>query len=242
MHDNPRRASEGSIYSIPEDTQLRAIEYPPASSASQQRYACAPSTFISSYHDERSRGGPSGSVHSSSTIKAPSTRRHSHDDRDGYESVVSQRSHKSQQSPHSHRAESVRSSSHAGVSKGKDSASVASSRSARNIPLPAGSNATYYSSPSIHSKDARDGNAYLSARDIPLPESVADLDVDSHVSPDDSISQVGSRAHRHRSHRSGHSRDHVRSSESGSQVSRASQRTVKAEGSRVGSRRGSQVV
>ncbi|KXG45737.1 uncharacterized protein PGRI_045930 [Penicillium griseofulvum] len=242
MHDNPRRASEGSIYSIPEDTQLRAIEYPPASSASQQRYACAPSTFISSYHDERSRGGPSGSVHSSSTIKAPSTRRHSHDDRDGYESVVSQRSHKSQQSTHSHRAESVRSSSHAGVSKGKDSASVVSSRSARNIPLPAGSNATYYSSPSIHSKDARDGNAYLSARDIPLPESVADLDVDSHVSPDDSISQVGSRAHRHRSHRSGHSRDHVRSSDSGSQASRASQRTVKAEGSRVGSRRGSQVV
>lgn len=249
MHDNPRRASEGSIYSIPEDTPLRAIEYPPASNASQQRYACAPSTFISSYHDEKTRA-PS-SVHSSSTIKAPqsSHRRHSHDDRDGYESVVSQRSQKSQsqnqsqQSTHSYRAASVRSSSHVG----KDNASVASSsRSARNIPLPAGSNATYYSSPSIHSKDG--GKSYLSARDVPLPESVADLDVDSHVSPDDSISQVGSRAHRHRSHRSKSSKgsradDLVSPADSVSQVSRASQRTAKAgEGSRAGSRRGSQVV
>ncbi|KGO64713.1 hypothetical protein PEX1_053280 [Penicillium expansum] len=237
MHDNPRRASEGSIYSIPEDIPLRAIEYPPASNASQQRYACAPSTFISSFHEEKTRG-PS-SVHSSSTIKASQSthRRNSHDDHDGYESTVSQRSHKSQQSTHSYRAASVRSSSHVG----KDNGSVASSsRSARNIPLPAGSSATYYSSSSIHSKDG--GNSYLSARNVPLPESVADLDVDSVVSPDDSISQVGSHTHRHRSHRSKSSRadDH---GDGASQASKASQRTVKAgEGSRAGSRRGSQVV
>lgn len=86
----------------------------------------------------------------------------------------------------------------------------------------------------------------MSARNVPLPESVADLDVDSHVSPDDSISQVGSRAHRHRSHRSSkgsRADDHVSPADSVSQVSRASQRTAKAgEGSKAGSRRGSQVV
>jgi hypothetical protein len=88
----------------------------------------------------------------------------------------------------------------------------------------------------------------LTARDIPLPESVADLDVDSHVSPDDSISQIGSRVHRHRSHRSRSSKgsrvdDLVSPADSASQVSRASQRTAKAgEGSKAGSRRGSQVV
>lgn len=84
----------------------------------------------------------------------------------------------------------------------------------------------------------------MSARDVPLPESVADLDVDSHVSPDDSISQVGSRAHRHRSHRSKSSKgSRADEHDSGSQVSRASQRTAKAgEGPRAGSRRGSQVV
>lgn len=213
--ENPRRASEGSIYSIPEDIPLRAIEYPPASNASQKRYACAPSTFISSYHEEKMRA-PS-SVHSSSTIKAPQS--------------TTSRSHKSQHSTHSH--------------AGKDNASVASSsRSARNIPLPTGSNATFYSSPSIHSRDG--GKSHFSARNVPLPESVVDLDVASQVSPDDSISQVGLHPHRHRSHRSGSSKssradDRVSPADSVSQVSRASQRTAK-EGSRAGSRRGSQAV
>lgn len=87
--------------------------------------------------------------------------------------------------------------------------------------------------------------SYISARDVPLPESVVDLDVDSVVTPDDSISQVGvggRSTHSHRSHRS-HSRPKgSRADEAGSQVSRASQKTAKAgEGSRVGSRRGSQV-
>lgn len=81
----------------------------------------------------------------------------------------------------------------------------------------------------------------MSARHVPLPESVADLDVDSVVSPDDSISQVGLHGHRHRSHRSKSSRADDQA-DAMSQASRASHRTVKAgEGSRAGSRRGSQV-
>jgi catechol 2,3-dioxygenase-like lactoylglutathione lyase family enzyme len=280
-HDeNGRRASEGSIYSIPENTPLRAIEYPPASAASQHRYHCAPSTLISSYVEDKPRNMSAGSIHSASTLKASTARRHSHDDREGYSSV----SHRSQSvhSQHTHR--SVRISSHAGVGKGKENASVASSKSARNIPLPAGSEASFYSSPSIHSKDIAIGpqnsyvsphdyayggpkDSYISARHVLLPESVLDVDVESHVSPDDSISQAGGRSsHSHRPHRSHHSNrsshskrepsahsksgsrfdDAVRPADSVSQVSRASQRTVKADGSKsgfkAGSRRGSQAV
>jgi hypothetical protein len=263
--DNGRRASEGSIYSLSEHTPLRAIEYPPASAASQQRYHCAPSTFISSYVEDKPRNMSAGSIHSGATLKAVSHR--------------SQSVH-SQHSQLTHR--SVRTSSHAGVGKGQENASVASSKSARNIPLPAGSEATFYSSPSIHSKDIAIGpkdsyvspydyayggpsgaqDSYISARHVLLPESVLDVDVESHVSPDDSISQAGGRSsHSHRSHRSHRSKkdkdsyhsksgsrfdDAVRPADSVSQVSRASQRTVKAEGSKaaskVGSRRGSQAV
>ena len=264
--ENGRRASDGSIFSIPEDIPLRAIEYPPQGNNSQ-RYPCSPSTFISSYAADkpraRSLAGP-GSTHSVSTIKASQTqsisRRHSHDDRASYTS-----SHHSQTyhatSTHSHQSGAGTANKQ---SPPKSSAgSVASStRSARNIPLPAGSQATYYSAAPSQSK------SHVSAREVPLPESVIDLDVNSNVTPDDSISQVGSRSgrshHSHRSHRS-HSKggskasknSHAHSHSSKSKfeipvipadsVSQASsQRTVKAAGSRAhsqaGSRRGSQVV
>jgi hypothetical protein len=219
--DNPRRASEGSIYSIPEDIPLRAIEYPPPSNASTQRQSQsrAPSTFISSYHEPRA-----ASVHSSSTIKAP--RRHSHDEGES-ETVVSHRSHRSGHS------QSRRSSRH---EKDRDGDSIASSssRSPRNIPLPAGSTATYYSSPSIRG-NGKDGASYVSARDVPLPESVLGVDVES-VVPEDSISQVGTRSsHSHRSHRSHRREREVEGGEVGSLVSRGSQGTVKERGSRRGS-------
>lgn len=275
--DNRRRASEGSIYSIPENAPLRAIEYPPASAASQYRYPCAPSTFISSYHEDKPRNMSTGSVHSASTLKAPTARRHSHDDRDAYSSV----SHRSQSvhshhSHHSHR--SVRTSSQAGTGKDKEYTSHVTSKSARNVPLPTGSTPSVYSSSSIHSKDIAIGpkapsispyesyelkDSYISARHVLLPESVLDVDVESNVSPNDSISQVGERSSRsrrsHRSHRSSHSKSErsthsksrsrlgeaVKPADSISQVSRASQRTVKVEGnkaaSKAGSRRGSQV-
>lgn len=259
LDENGRRASDGSIFSIPEDLPLRAIEYPPPSNDSQQRYPCNPSTFISSYAADKPRGpaGP-GSVQSASTIKASHAsiqRRHSHDDRDQYSTY----SHRSQiynaSSSHSHHSMSK---SQTKTPDGTGS-TASSTRTARNIPLPTGSSATYYSA-----NPGNGGRSFVSARDVPLPDSVVDLDVDSHVTPDDSISQVGSRSggRSTHSHRSSHSKaasraskhsskskfdDPVKPADSVSQVSRASQRTVKAGGgskapSKASSRRGSQVV
>ncbi|KAJ5114650.1 hypothetical protein NUU61_000409 [Penicillium alfredii] len=282
FHDESgRRASEGSIYTVPEDIPLRAIEYPPPSNASQQRYPCNPSTFISSYAADKPRG-VAGSVHSASTIKASRSslqRRHSHDDRDGSSSSHSLAQSHHSQSHHSHRA-SMTHPLKSGSITGKDKAGStdpslsgkSSHVSARNVPLPSGSTASFYSSRSANPPPSVGGKSHVLARDIPLPGSVVDLDVNSHVTPDDSISQVGSHAgggrarstHSHsHSHRSSHSKaasraskhsSHskskfevpVRPADSISQVSGTSQRTIKAGGSkptsRVSSRRGSQVV
>ncbi|KAJ5937418.1 hypothetical protein N7454_004718 [Penicillium verhagenii] len=244
--DHGRRASDGTVFSIPEDKPVRAIEYPTSANGWRDEYSQAPSTFISSYAADKPRAG---SVHSVSTIKAPhgnNQRRHSSDDRDTY----STHSNGSK----AHRAASSHSHNNHGTSqhhstprsvKDKDGmASIASSiRSARNIPLPQGSIATYYSaSPSHH------GKSHVSARDVPLPDSVIDLDVNSHVTPDDSISQIGRPARSsHHSHHSKHSKasrrtsksrfeDEVKPADSVSQVSRASQRTVKAEEMQAASR------
>ena len=166
MHDDPgRRASEGSIYSIPEDLPLRAIEYPPPSNASQQRYPCNPSTFISSYANDKPRNNSSGSIHSSSTIKASQAnmqRRHSHDDRDGYSTHSSH--HSQVHSQHTtYRAASVKSAS---IAHRRTAAAHPQTRQRKNqasppqpnvqpatSPCPKGSQTTTYSSPSMHSKD-----------------------------------------------------------------------------------------
>lgn len=279
LDENGRRASDGSIFSIPEDIPLRAIEYPPPLSNNQDRYPCNPSTFISSYAADkpqpRSLAG-AGSVHSASTVKAShasTQRRHSHDDRDTYSS----HSHSHSHSHHSQLYRAASSHSQHSLSKpptkpNDNGSTTSSTRTARQIPLPTGSSATYYSTHSGTPSKACN-SSYISARGIPLPESVADLDVDSHVTPDDSISQVGSRSggrsthsHSHsHSRRSSHSKaaskasrrssrsksrfeEVVKPADSVSQVSRSSQRTVKAAGggsqapSKAGSRRGSQVV
>lgn len=254
--DHGRRASDGSVFSIPEDIPLRTIEYPPQGHGSQ-RFPCNPSTFISSYADDkprsRSLAGP-GSVHTASTIKASqsqsTSRRHSHDDRNSYTSSHHANAYQTSTSTHSRQGKpSSKAPSVAG-------STASSTRSARNIPLPAGSAATYYSAAPSH------GKSNLSAREVPLPESVIDLDVRSNVTPDDSISQVGSRSarshHSHHSRRS-HSKTGSKASKHSSKskydipvisadsVSQASsQHTVKAGGGRApshsGSRRGSQVV
>ncbi|KAJ5306584.1 hypothetical protein PENANT_c031G05495 [Penicillium antarcticum] len=306
MHDDPgRRASEGSIYSIPEDLPFRAIEYPPPSNASQQRYPCNPSTFISSYANDKPRNNSSGSIHSSSTIKASQSnvqRRHSSDDRDEYSTHSSHHSHHSQQTVY--RAASIKSasiapSSHRGsppsaTGTAKEPSIAPSTRSARDIPLPQGSHTTTYSSPSMHSKEGGSTakNSHVSARQIPLPqgsistfysspsiasdtyhgaggevtrtadktsyvslsprdiflpESVIDVDVNSNVTPDDSISQVGGHSHggRSRSRHSHHSqaRSHrSRSRSHRSSHSRASKREPSVHskaGSKVGSKAGS---
>ncbi|KAJ5652467.1 hypothetical protein N7507_009893 [Penicillium longicatenatum] len=238
--DHGRRASDGSVFSIPEDAPLRAIEYPASMNGWRDEYS--PSTFISSYAADKPRAG---SVHSVSTVKASqanSQRRHSHDDRDTYSTHSNGSKVYRAASTHSNNSHHYSTTKSA---KDKDGAgSVASStRSAHNIPLPAGSQATYYSPASSHQ-----GKSVISARNVPLPDSVADLDVNSHVTPDDSISQIGSRSARSsHSHHSKHSKasrhsskskfeEVVKPADSVSQVSRASQRTIKAEGSRAGSK------
>lgn len=239
IDEKGRRASDGSIFSIPEDRPCRAIELPPSNS-SGHRYPCNPSTLISSYAGDKPRSRTdAGSIHSESTIKAsPSSscqRRHSHDDRTIY-------------TTHSQHSKSHR--------KPKPG-STTSTLTARTMPLPTGSTATYYTT---HSKRSPPSDkSYVSARAIPLPESVLGLELDAQVTPDDSISQVGSRsaysrgsASKTRSRTSRHSRskfeDPVRPADSVSQVSRASRRTVQAgstagsQASHGGSRRGSRVV
>ncbi|KAF3403770.1 hypothetical protein F1880_010186 [Penicillium rolfsii] len=282
--DYGRRASDGgSIFSIPEDPPLRAIEYPPASSAAQQRYPCNPSTFISSYAADKPRAG---SVHSASTIKASAIqRRHSADD--GY----SEHSRLVYRTASSHSVHTVKSHSPSPHGAGAAASVASSTRSARNIPLPAGTSGSIYSPmPSQTGKSTTSARniplpagssansfygpapsqapkSHVSARHVLLPESVIDVDVDSNVTPDDSISQVGGsrsgrsshshhskhskHSHSKRSHSKGsrhsHSHSHasksryeepVRPADSISQVSRSSQRTVKAIGS---SRRASEV-
>ncbi|KAL4786445.1 hypothetical protein BJX76DRAFT_355172 [Aspergillus varians] len=143
--------------------------------------------------------------------------------------------------------------SHQSVTKSHTGSTASSTRTARQIPLPEGSTASYAS----YRSAAKSASRY------------DDVDVDTHVTPDDSISQVDESSrrssHSHHSHHSHHSlKSHtsrrsskfdepVRPSDSVSQVSsHASKRTVKASGSIAGggskagsrmssSRRGSQV-
>ncbi|KAL3454056.1 hypothetical protein BJX65DRAFT_301850 [Aspergillus insuetus] len=229
MDDMARRASEGSIYNQSE-IPIRAIEYPPALDAHQQ-YPGDMSTLISSFR-EKSRISEKGSVYSTSTIKASKTQ-----------------------------TQSVHSASHHSLTKSSKShagSTASSTRTARQIPLPEGSTASYASYRSGAKSAARYDD---------------DFDVDTHVTPDDSISQVGDSSrrssHSHRSHHSHHTHkshtsrrsskfdEPVRPSDSVSQVSshasRMTQKTAKAAGSTAGggskagskmssSRRGSQVV
>ncbi|KAF7590140.1 hypothetical protein BBP40_003210 [Aspergillus hancockii] len=235
LDQNGRRASEGSFYSG-SDIPIRAIEYPPPLDSRGYQ-----STLISSFADQ-SRAMGKESVYSSSTIKPSKA-----DYKDHHSSYSSHRS-----SHHSSRHSMARSHS---------SSSISATRSARNIPLPEGSIASFASCRS----GAKSG---VSARDVPLPESIYDdVDVETNVTPDDSISQVDTSRRSSVSHRSHTSKpasrvskhsskfdEPVKPSDSVSQVSshasRASQRTIKASGSvaggskapsKISSRRGSQV-
>ncbi|KAL4987044.1 hypothetical protein BDW68DRAFT_115198 [Aspergillus falconensis] len=160
-------------------------------------------------------------------------------------SVYSTSTIRASKSHHSHQQ-----SSHHSISKSHTGSTASSTRTARQIPLPEGSTISYAS--------------YRSAAKSTAPYD--DVDVDTHVTPDDSISQAGDSSkrssHSHRSHHSHKSHaskrsskfdEPVRPSDSVSQVSsHASRRTVKASGSIAGggskagskissSRRGSQV-
>ncbi|EAW09194.1 glyoxalase family protein [Aspergillus clavatus NRRL 1] len=237
LDENGRRTSEGSVYSTRE-LPLRAIEYPPP--ARSNTYPSNASTLISSFPD-RSRAMDNQSVYSASTAK-PSKASHQDDHR----------------STHS----SARQSSHHSAARSQLGSTASSNRTARQIPLPEGSVASFATYRTAAKSSAS------SARDIPLPESVIDFDVQTHVTPDDSISQIDVSRRSSYSHQSHHSKapshvsrrsskfdEPVRPSDSVSQVStnvsKSSQRTVKASGSiagggsrapsKVSSRRGSQV-
>lgn len=162
-------------------------------------------------------------------------------------SVYSTSTIKASKTQHSHH-------SHRSVTKSHSGSTASSTRTARQIPLPEGSAASF-----------------ASYRSGAKPARYDDVEVETHVTPDDSISQAGGdssrrSSHSHRSHQSHHTHksgasrrsskfdEPVRPSDSVSQVSsHASRRTAKAGGSIAGggskagskmssSRRGSQVV
>ncbi|PYH88903.1 hypothetical protein BO71DRAFT_413754 [Aspergillus ellipticus CBS 707.79] len=221
LDENGRRASEGSVYST-KDMPMRAIEYaPPHDPRGYQ------STLISSFAD-KSRGMDGASAYSSSTVR-PSKANY-------------QESHHSSHHTSSHH-------SYHTVTRSQAGSTASSTRTARQVPLPEGSIASFAASQRSGAKSG------VSARDIALPESIADFDVQSHVTPDDSISQVDDTrrsSYSHRSHASHASKpasrvskqsskfdEPVKPSDSVSQVStnvsKASQRTMKAGGGAGGS-------
>ncbi|PYH44991.1 VOC family protein [Aspergillus saccharolyticus JOP 1030-1] len=197
------------------------------------------STLISSFPD-KSRAMDRESVYSASTIKpSKGNYQESH--------------HGSHRSSHSHQS----------TPRTLPPGSTApSTRSVRQVPIPEGS---AIGSLASYRSGVKSG---VSAREVPLPESVIDLDVRSNVTPDDSISQVDDSRRSSYSHRSHASKaagsrvskhsskfdEPVKPSDSVSQVSsNVSQRTMKAGGgggsiapskaaSKISSRRGSSQV
>lgn len=222
LDDQGRRASEGSVYST-RDLPLRAIEYQP------DGYPCNPSTLISSFHD-KPRQMSTGSIYSSSTIKAPksSTSRHNQDSQSAYYSMA----------------------------KSQSPSTASSTRTARKVPLPQGSTPSIssYRSSSKSAVSARNIALpeSINGSSVLPEEHVAPQDSASQVggrSMHSHRSKTGSRAS---SKRSSKFDEPVRPSDSVSQVSsHVFQRTIKAggggdwtggskAGSKVGSRRGSQ--
>lgn len=157
---------------------------------------------------------------------------------------------------------SSRHSSHQSAARSLAGSMASSARTARQVPLPEGS----VTSSASYRSGAKSG---VSARDIPLPESVLDdFEIQTNITPDDSISQVDfsrrssyshhshrSKAPSHVSKRSSKFDEPIQPSDSVSQVStnvsKVSQRTIKENGSiaggaskaasKVSSRRSSQV-
>ena len=291
--ENGRRASDGSVYSGIKDLPLRAIEYAPSvRSESQHGNSKAPSLISSFVDQSRAMNDDNRSVYSSSTAKpskanyqddrsyyyAPSNHSSASKSKAGGSTASSNRTARNIPLPEGSVASftSYRSGAKSGVSardvplpKGSVASSYRSGAkshvSARDVPLPEGSVASSYRSGAKSYVSARDvplpqgsvasfstsrsgAKSHVSARDVPLPESVVGVDVNTHVTPDDSISQIDvgddDRKSSYSAHRSktGGSRaskpaskfnEPVRPSDSVSQISshsKSSQRTVKASG------------
>ena len=270
--ENGRRASDGSVYSGLRDLPLRAIEYAPSARSGSHHggNSNAPSLISSFVDQSRAMNDDNRSVYSSSTAK-PSKANYQ-DDRSSYY-APSNHSSASKSKAGGSTASSNRTARNIPLPEGSI-ASFTSYRSgaksgvsARDVPLPEGSVASSYRSGAKSHVSARDvplpqgsvasfatyrsgAKSGISARDVPLPESVVGVDVNTHVTPDDSISQIDvgggddDRKSSYSAHRSktGGSRaskpaskfnEPVRPSDSVSQISshsKSSQRTVKASG------------
>lgn len=181
LDDSGRRASDGgAAFGLPDiaNLPLRAIEYPPPTYSK----ANEPSRAID---DKRS-------MYSASTAR-PSNASYQYqyqDDRD-------------------RNRDSAYALSHSNSNNNKNNPNSTASRTPRNIPLP-DSIASYR--PSNASGSGTDTGSYTSARGapltegslasfrsnstVPIPESVVNVDVDTDVTPDDSVSQISSNAHR----------------------------------------------
>lgn len=251
MDDNGRRASDGSVFSSLKDLDmpLRAIEYSPSMSPGKPRSSAGsiidPSQAMD--NDDRRSG-----VYSSSTAK-PSSRAGSHysSARSKAPSVASSFARTRPEDP-----ELSVASFNSSRSGARSSSSAAHDYNRNRGTIPEGSVASFSSSSSRKPKSS------ASARQVPLPESVVGVNVDTNVTPDDSISQIDvkssytaprshaapprshhSKAESRSSRRSSRFDEPVRPDDSISQIScnsskssRSSQRTVKGPSSRVSRR------
>lgn len=219
-----RRSSSGSIYAT-RDIPIRAIEYPPATKAWSQSYPGNPSTFISSYQTDKSRHREPLDIDAETEFGSIST----------VKPAKSHHSHRSRSSTTHHPSPSRVSSSHRSKvyagSVHESSAVYSATRSAQNVPLPE-SMASFSLSSSSQTRKKK-GGSISSPRHIPLPASATPstvfldaVDVDTHITPDDSISQVGigDRSASGRSSHHHHSHHRSRSGGRSSHTSRSSLR------------------
>lgn len=223
-----RRSSEGTVYM---DMPIRAIEYSPPKSRTMS-YPHAGSTLISTYVErdrnreisdyESVREGDRRSEHSASTVKPiKSTNTHV----SSHRSSTSSTTHYSKSSKRYHSTSPSQATSHRSGTRvlgdiDEMSPSTASStRTARNIALPQGST-TEYSTHSHKSKttvvSARPHVVNIKASEAMTMAPEGELsENDSDVTPEDSISQIGTSAkssrshHSHAHHHNGHHGSHA---------------------------------
>jgi len=247
LDDSGRRASDGgAAFGLPDiaNLPLRAIEYPPP-------------TYSKANEPSRAIDDDKRSMYSASTAR-PSNASYQYqyqDDRNRNRDSAYTLSHNNNNNNNKYKPNST------------------ASRTPRNIPLPESIAPSYR--PSNTSGSGTNTGSYTSARGapltegslasfhsnstVPIPESVVNVDVDTDVTPDDSVSQISSNAHRSKamprqmptparsgvsasalSKRSSRFEEPVRPDDSISQVSCNSRSTARAGGG--GGERRSQVV
>lgn len=240
LDDSGRRASDGgAAFSLPDlaNLPLRAIEYPPP-------------TYSKANEPSRGMDNDKRSMYSTSTAR-PSNASYQYqyqDDRDRSAYALSP-------------------ANNTNTNNNKYKPNSTASRTPRNIPLPdsiassyrtSGSGTNTGSYTSARGAPLTEGSlaSFRSNSAVPIPESVVNVDVDTDVTPDDSVSQISSNVHRSKprqmpapvrsgvsaaalSKKSGRFEEPVRPDDSVSQVSCNSRSTARAGG---GGERRSQAV